>query len=107
MKTDTSEKGLETLIMRHMTGMDGLASGVQLGAAESEPSSEGTGWFAGNSSAYDREFAVDTEQLFTFLSITQPEEYAKLGIVDYRDSKNIARQKFLACLQGEITRRGL
>lgn len=107
MKTDTSEKGLETLIMRHMTGMDGLASGVQLGAAESEPSSEGTGWFAGNSSAYDREFAVDTEQLFTFLSITQPEEYAKLGIVDYRDSKNIARQKFLACLQGEITRRGV
>ena len=25
MTTDTSEKGLETLIMRHMTGMDGLA----------------------------------------------------------------------------------
>jgi len=24
MKTDTSEKGLETLIMRHMTGTDGL-----------------------------------------------------------------------------------
>ena len=25
MTTDTSEKGLETLIMRHMTGTDGLA----------------------------------------------------------------------------------
>ena len=25
MTSDTSEKGLETLIMRHMTGMDGLA----------------------------------------------------------------------------------
>lgn len=25
MTTDTSEKGLETLIMRHMTGVDGLA----------------------------------------------------------------------------------
>ena len=25
MTTDTSEKGLETLIMRHMTGEDGLA----------------------------------------------------------------------------------
>lgn len=24
MKTDTTEKGLETLIMRHMTGADGL-----------------------------------------------------------------------------------
>lgn len=27
MSTDTTEKGLETLIMRHMTGTDGLASG--------------------------------------------------------------------------------
>ncbi len=26
MTTDTSEKGLETLIMRHMTGTDGLAA---------------------------------------------------------------------------------
>ena len=26
MKTDTTEKGLESLIMRHMTGSDGLAS---------------------------------------------------------------------------------
>ena len=25
MSTDTSEKGLETLVMRHMTGEDGLA----------------------------------------------------------------------------------
>jgi len=25
MKTDTTEKGLETLIMRHMTGTDGLS----------------------------------------------------------------------------------
>ena len=24
MTTDTTEKGLETLIMRHMTGVDGL-----------------------------------------------------------------------------------
>jgi len=27
MKTDTTEKGLETLIMRHMNGTDGLSSG--------------------------------------------------------------------------------
>ena len=26
MSTDTSEKGLETLIVRHMSGVDGLAS---------------------------------------------------------------------------------
>ena len=64
MKTDTTEKGLETLIMRHMTGIDGLPSGAPFGVAEAEaaPASGGTGWFAGNSAAYDREFAVDNEQ---------------------------------------------
>ena len=28
MKTDKAEKGPETLIMRHLTGTDGLASGA-------------------------------------------------------------------------------
>ena len=109
MKTDTSEKGLETLIMRHMTGVDGLPSGAPLsvGVAEAAPATGGTGWIAGTSATYDREFAVDTAQLFTFLHTTQPEEYAKLGIGDYRDTKGIARQKFLARLQGEITRHGV
>jgi hypothetical protein len=32
MTTDTSEKGLETLIMRHMTGTDGLAVAPDLAA---------------------------------------------------------------------------
>ena len=37
MKTDTTEKGLETLIMRHMTGTDGLASGAAgVGVSTSE-----------------------------------------------------------------------
>ena len=105
MTTDTSEKGLESLIMRHMTGTDGLA--LPTFVAKAAPSKNGSGWFAGNSAAYDREFAVDNEQLFSFLSITQPDEYAKLGIADYRDTKSMARQKFLARLQGEITRRGV
>jgi type I restriction enzyme R subunit len=37
---------------------------------------------------------------------TQPEEWAKLGIGDYNEKQGTARQKFLARLQGEITRRG-
>lgn len=106
MKTDTSEKGLETLIMRHLTGKDGLATGEAMRLAESAPEPGGNGWFAGSPSAYDREYAVDTDQLFAFLQITQPEEYGKLGFGDYRDRKNMARQKFLARLQGEISRRG-
>jgi len=105
--TDTSEKGLETLIMRHMTGTDGLSSGAAGIVAEAAPTKGGSGWFAGSDSAYDRDFAVDSEQLFTFVMATQPEEWAKLSIVNYMDEHGMARQKFLARLQGEITRRGV
>ncbi|MFM7918671.1 MAG: hypothetical protein ACKPJJ_00525 [Planctomycetaceae bacterium] len=52
MKTDTSEKGLETLIFRHMTGVDGLASDPDL-VGESKPAG-GSGWFAGRARVYDR-----------------------------------------------------
>lgn len=106
MKTDTSEKGLETLIMRHLTGVDGLLSGEVGFVAEPMPHVGGNGWFAGSPSSYDREFAIDTDQLFAFLQLTQPDEYGKLGLGDYRDRKSMARQKFLARLQGEISRRG-
>ncbi len=105
-KTDTTEKGLETLIMRHMTGTDGLSTGAAGVVAETAPAKGGSGWFAGNDSAFDREFAVDTGQLFAFLMATQPEEWAKLGITDPKDAHGMPRQRFLARLQGEITRRG-
>ncbi|NCC85894.1 MAG: type I restriction endonuclease subunit R, partial [Clostridia bacterium] len=107
MTTDTSEKGLENLIMRHLTGTDGLFSkGSGNTGAESPAFYGGSGWFAGRATAYDREFAVDVEQLFAFLQATQPEDTAKLGISDSTDTKNIVRQKFLARIQGEISRRG-
>lgn len=106
MPTDTTEKGLESLIMNHMTGTSGLSSGAPGTIAETAPLTGGSGWFAGDAASYDREFAVDVAQLFGFLMATQPEEAAKLGIGDYKDKKNITRQKFLACLQGEISRRG-
>ena len=71
-RTDATEKGLETLIMRHMTGTDGLASGSAGGVAEVSAPHGGCGWFAGSPPAYDREHAVDTNHLFAFLSSTQP-----------------------------------
>jgi type I restriction enzyme R subunit len=43
MKTDTTEKGLETLIMRHLTGTDGLASGPAGVVAEAAPTKGGSG----------------------------------------------------------------
>jgi hypothetical protein len=35
--TDTTERGLETLIMRRLTGVDGLASGASGFVAEATP----------------------------------------------------------------------
>ena len=107
MPTDTTETGLESLIMTHMTGENGLSSGNGSFIAETAPSESGTGWFAGNPADYDREYAVDPEHLFAFLKATQPDEYQQLGIDDYVEKKGMARQKFLARLQGEITRRGV
>lgn len=49
--------------MRHLTGAEGLVSGPAGVVAEAVPATGGGGWFAGKESEYDREFAVDTEQL--------------------------------------------
>ena len=41
--SDTTEKGLESLIMCHMTGKDGLASGAAGMVAETAPAKGGSG----------------------------------------------------------------
>jgi type I restriction enzyme R subunit len=104
--TDTTERGLESLLMRHMTGEEGFDT-ARGGVVRETPLPAGTGWFAGRAAAYDREYAVDVAQLFTFIKTTQSDEFTKLGIADYTDKTSMARQKFLARLQGEITRRGV
>jgi type I restriction enzyme, R subunit len=103
MTTDTSEKGLETIIMRHMTGVDGLA--VTPGPVGEKPDVTGTGYFAGSPKDYDRAQAVDVPQLFTFLLVTQPEAFKKLAMAD--NSQDINRLKFLARLSAEIGKRGV
>ena len=106
MTTDISEKGLETLIMLHMTGLDGLAP-VAEGVVAEAPVPIGSGWLAGNPKDYDRTHALDVPQLFQFLQATQPEAFKKIGMVDYKDAKDIARLKFLARLSNEIGKRGV
>ena len=52
MSTDTTEKGLETLIFRHLTGVDALA--VPPSAPAAAPDSAGISYFAGCPRDFDR-----------------------------------------------------
>jgi type I restriction enzyme R subunit len=82
MKTDTSEKGLESLIVADMTA---------------------AGWIPGAGENYNREYAVDLVRLHAFVHATQEPLVAAFNL----DEAGPARQKFLARLQGEITKRGV
>jgi len=81
--TDTSEKGLETLIVESLIN----EAGYQQGTNED----------------YDREHAVDLAKLSAFLQKTQPKAVEMLGLGD----DGPKRLKFLHRLQGEITKRGV
>ncbi|GAB1342929.1 hypothetical protein MASR1M101_20560 [Gemmatimonas sp.] len=106
MTTDTSEKALETLIVRHMIGTDAL--GVKPGqVAERRPAYGGTGYTAGSPQDYERSHALDVAQLFAFLHATQPDTFTKLAIANEQDAKDINRLKFLTRLSGEIGKRGV
>jgi type I restriction enzyme R subunit len=106
MSTDTSEKGLETLIVRHMTGTDGLD--VPPGHMASPPVAYGgSGYLAGSPQDFDRAHALDVHQLFTFLRATQPQAFARLGMANPQDPKDINRLKFLARVSAELGKRGV
>ena len=82
VKTDTTEKGLETLIFNGMTSF---------------------GWLPGNPKDYERDYAVDLLQLSAFLGATQETVAVQLEL----GSDTPERRKFLARLQAEITSRGV
>jgi type I restriction enzyme R subunit len=102
MTTDTSEYGLESLIVEAMTGVAGGVDATEVGAHKPPTPTGGTGWLLGNAPHYDREYAVDRFELLSFLQDTQPQvfEALELGV------EGPARLKFLARLQGEIAKRG-
>ncbi|MDY0177121.1 MAG: type I restriction endonuclease subunit R [Lentisphaeria bacterium] len=83
MKTDTTEKGLESLIVASLVNE--------------------AGYIQGDPHDYDRKYAVDLAKLRQFLATTQPETYASLGL----DEECPNRTQFLSRLQGEITKRGV
>ncbi len=81
--TDTSEKGLETLIVESLVNE--------------------AGYVLGDAKHFDREHSVDWPTLLMFLKATQPERVYKLDL----DTDGPKRTKFLARLTGEIARRGV
>lgn len=87
MVSSLNEEGLEALIVAQMTAATG----------------DGGGWLKGDPHDFDRAHAVDLSQLITFLRGTQPLLVEPLGL----DSDSVTRSKFLARLQGEITKGGI
>lgn len=81
--TDTSEKGLESIIVASLV--------------------EEAGYVQGDPQDFDREHAVDLAKLLQFLAATQPDTYEALGI----DEEGPKRTQFLHRLQGEIAKRGV
>ncbi len=102
--TDTSEKGLELLIVRSFTGLsDEQILRTAPGIAESPVGYGGAGYMLGRSEDYDRDHAVDRAKLLEFLRATQPRVVELLGL----DTSDVKLRQFLDRLQGEIARRGV
>ena len=99
--SDTTERGLERLICTALAGHPcDPPKDDRLG--EVRPAYGGAGWSGGNPHDYDREFCVDVVQLAAFLQATQPNAAESLAL----DEDGPPRRKFLARLQGEISKRG-
>lgn len=81
--TDTSEKGLESIIVASLV--------------------DEAGYVQGDPQDYDREHAVDSSKLLQFIAATQPDGYEALGI----DEEGPKRIQLLHRLQGEIAKRGV
>jgi len=101
--TDTSEKGLERLIVEALAGVSPEAGATHTGVAEAHTPWGGAGYVEGDSRDYDRDHAVDLAKLRAFVQATQPQAFAALHLAE--DCP--ARTQFLHRLQGEIAKRGV
>src|SRR5690349_20658422 len=101
--TDTTEKGLEELIVAHLTGK--VASGVAAAHIVREGSSSynAGSYVEGDPRDYNRDTALDTVKLFAFLQATQPKILKRLDI----EGEGTKRTEFFQRLQGEIAKRGV
>jgi type I restriction enzyme, R subunit len=102
MTTDTTERGLEDLIVRAMTGRSDMRSPAHVATEVSAPVAGGTGWLLGDPHHYDRDYCVDLVQLRGFVMATQEDLADALSLA----TDGPTRRSFLARLQGEISKRG-
>ncbi len=105
MITDTSEAAFERLICRTLTGTecDPNAAGEGFISADPEYPYVASKWLPGHPADYDREYCVDLVQLSAFLRATQPKIAEALSL----EYPGPVRRKFLARLQGEVSKRGV
>lgn len=101
--SDTSERGLEGLITRTMTGRTDLLSPPHTPTGFDAPVAGGTGWLLGDPKHYDRTYCVDLVQLRGFLELTQPKAAEALGLA----TDTTVRRQFLKRLSDEIGKRGV
>ena len=101
MGTDTTERGLERLICKALTG-DPCDPPADCTIGDPPAGYGGVGWSCGNHRDYNREYCVDLVQLRAFLNTTQPEAATALRLTE----DGPGRRRFLARLQGEISKRG-
>ena len=101
--TDTSEKALEQLIVRHLAGISEHPSVATNAVQEPVPSFAPGGYVLGRATDYNRDVALDVVQLLAFLQSTQPKTVDTLELA----ADGIKRTQFLHRLQGEITKRGV
>lgn len=102
IKTDTSERGLERLICTALAGHPCDPVTDPADSVRERPSAYGAGWIGGYPQDYDREYCVDLIQFSAFLHKTQPRVAKVLAL----DGDGPTRRKFLARLQGEVSKRG-
>ncbi|MEA3341354.1 MAG: type I restriction endonuclease, partial [Chloroflexota bacterium] len=102
--TDTSEKGLESLIVSALTGKRVSDTiGATSAARDERAPYGGAGYVQGHSQDFDRDYALDRAKLLDFLQATQPDVVEQFDL----SADAIQRHKFLARLRDEITRRGI
>jgi len=103
MTSDTSERGLEILICKALTGSDCAPTATRGQTHEESTPYTPFGWVPSKPADYDREYCIELVKLTEFFTKTQKKIATELDLSE--DSPT--RRKFLARLQGEISKRGV